>query len=86
VISWIITIWIFGSVLIFIIARALGGEVILILKSIKIICPTIVILSYEGLFFPNNRYNRLLSTAITVDCNIYTICKKLQLSEQLSQG
>jgi protein YIPF4 len=27
VISWIITIWIFGSFLVFIIARALGGEV-----------------------------------------------------------
>ena len=29
-VSWILTIWIFGSVLIFLLARVLGGEVILL--------------------------------------------------------
>lgn len=52
VVSWIITIWIFGSLTIFLLARVLGGEVSSFLKLIKAPgCKFIVVASFQLFFF-----------------------------------
>jgi len=76
VVSWIITIWIFGSFLIFVIARVLGGEVsysqivgtvgysLLPLLLMSIVVPFIKEFYYLNTFFKVifTFYKRLLSS------------------------
>lgn len=71
VVSWIITIWIFGSFLIFVIVRVLGGEVI---KLFLIICLKIYLYKLKGDLFSNNWYNWLFFATIATRCINFTTC------------
>lgn len=67
VVSWIITIWICGSFLVFVIARVLGGEVTYS-QIIGIIGYSLLPLLFMGCFMPLIRSFNLLTTMVKMIC------------------